>query len=128
MIRNKRGVRYPEAFKRQVVQEYEDGASISYLQRKYGIGGNTTIQKWVQKYGTRSQFSGGSSRPESSAEEIQRLKARIAQLEKAVSNLTVEKLVLESTLEVYQEAYGAIYAKKNGPRSSRRRGKGGRGK
>lgn len=128
MIRNKRGVRYPEAFKRQVVQEYENGATIHHLQRKYEIGGNTTIRKWIQKYSTRAQIPWGSGKPESHAEEIERLKARIAQLEKAVSNLTVEKLVLESTLEVYQEEYGAIYAKKNGHRSSRRRGRRGKEK
>ena len=110
MIRNKKGVRYSEAFKRQVVQEYEDGATISHLQRKYDIGGNTTIQKWIRKYGIR--IPGGSGRSESPTEEIERLKVRIEQLEKAVSRLTVEKLVLESTLEVYQEEYGAIYAKK----------------
>ena len=124
MIRNKKGVRYTEAFKHQVVQEYENGATISHLQRKYNIGGNTTIQRWIQKYGTR--IPGGSGRSES--EEIERLKSKIEQLEKAVSRLTVEKLVLESTLEVYQEEYGAIYAKKNGNRSSRRRGGRGKGK
>jgi transposase-like protein len=43
---------YSESFKLQVVMEYEDGkASIIGLQRKYNIGGNTTITKWVRKYG-----------------------------------------------------------------------------
>jgi len=117
-------IQYSEAFKRKVVQEYENGASMHSLQRKYGIGGNTTIQKWVRKYGTRPQ----PGKTESPEEEIRRLKARIAQLEKAVSNLTVEKLVLESTLEVYQEEYGVVYAKKNGRRSSRGRGRKGKGR
>lgn len=41
--------RYSEAFKRQVVSEYEAGQSIAGLQQKYGINGNTTIQGWVKK-------------------------------------------------------------------------------
>ena len=42
--------RYSLPFKKQVVQEYEAGASISSLQRKYGIGGNQTIRNWITKY------------------------------------------------------------------------------
>ncbi len=43
--------RYSESFKRQVVREYEAGASAHYLRQKYGIGGTMTIKRWVQKYG-----------------------------------------------------------------------------
>lgn len=43
---------YSESFKLQVVKEHEeDGLSINALQRKYNIGGNTTVSKWVKKYG-----------------------------------------------------------------------------
>lgn len=43
---------YSESFKLQVVLEYEQGGvSEVALQRKYNIGGNTTISKWVKKYG-----------------------------------------------------------------------------
>ena len=42
---------YSEAFKRMVVQEYEQGASVTALRRRYGIGGWRTIKRWVQKYG-----------------------------------------------------------------------------
>ena len=52
------------------------------------------------------------------SEKINKLKARIARLEKAVSNLTVEKLLLGSTIEAYQEAYGTGLSKKNGRKSS----------
>ncbi len=43
--------RYSEALKRQVVQEYEDGASIYSLQQKYGIGGHNTVKRWIKRYG-----------------------------------------------------------------------------
>lgn len=43
---------YTEAFKLQVVAEYELGnTSVTALQKKYNITGNTTITKWVKKYG-----------------------------------------------------------------------------
>ncbi len=48
----KRGMSYSEAFKLQVVSEYESGnTSITALQLKYSIGGNTTINKWIKRYG-----------------------------------------------------------------------------
>jgi len=43
---------YSEAFKLQVVMEYEEGGvSVLALQRKYKIGGNETITKWIKRYG-----------------------------------------------------------------------------
>ena len=42
--------RYSEAFKRQVVSEYEAGQSATWLRRKYGITGRDTIERWVKKY------------------------------------------------------------------------------
>lgn len=41
---------YSEQLKRQVVREYEAGASIESLRRKYQIGGKSTIQNWIKKY------------------------------------------------------------------------------
>ena len=42
---------YTESFKLQVVAEYEKGVSANKLGAKYKIGGNSTIKKWVKKYG-----------------------------------------------------------------------------
>jgi transposase-like protein len=43
---------YSESFKLQVVAEYEKGGiSITKLQQKYNISGNSTISKWVKKHG-----------------------------------------------------------------------------
>jgi transposase-like protein len=41
---------YSEAFKRQVVAEYEAGNNISVLAKKYGITGGVTIKYWIKKY------------------------------------------------------------------------------
>ena len=43
--------RYSMAFKKQVVQEYEAGASIEGLRRKYGISGKQTVRNWINQYG-----------------------------------------------------------------------------
>ncbi len=47
MSTNKRTCkRYSEPFKRQVVSEYEAGASLKALQRKYAIGNLSTLKRW----------------------------------------------------------------------------------
>ena len=43
--------RYSEAFKHQVVSEYEGGQSVLSLRKKYGITGNGTVERWVRKFG-----------------------------------------------------------------------------
>ena len=45
--------RYSEAFKLQVVREYEGGVygSVEEVRRKYAIGGSETVQGWLSKYG-----------------------------------------------------------------------------
>lgn len=46
-------VRYSISFKHQVVNEFESGASISSLMRKYGIKGGETVRRWLITYGKR---------------------------------------------------------------------------
>jgi len=113
---NQGKVRYSEAFKIQVVREYEQGASVSSLRRKYGIGGSMTIKRWIERYSTRPSAVHREERREEA--EIRRLRRRIAWMEKTIARLAVEKAVLESTLEIYQQTYGEALAKKNGRRSS----------
>lgn len=117
--------KYSEAFKRQVVEEYESGASMNYLRRKYKIGGSMTIHKWIRKYSNLGIRNGERFMKEpkdnQDQETVEKLKKKIELLEKAVADLTLKKLILESTLEEYQEAYGALLSKKNGPRLLRGR-------
>lgn len=44
-------VRYSNSFKLMIVQEIEQGSSFEAVRKRYGIGGGTTIQMWVKKYG-----------------------------------------------------------------------------
>lgn len=110
--------RYSEAFRRQVVSEYENGASKTGLQKKYGITGQETINNWIRKYGKEG------FRHElieiQTADEIRRvreLEKQVQELQQALGQMTLEKLKLESILEVIQEEKQEV--KKNEQRSSK---------
>ena len=110
--------RYSEAFKRQVVREYEDGATIEALRRKYGIGGSHTIQRWIRMYG-RDGLRHRVMRiqtPEE-ADQVRKLQQEIHRLQEALAQTMLEKIALEKTLALYQETFGTDLAKKNAPSS-----------
>ena len=110
--------RYSEAFKRQVVGEYESGSSISDLQKKYGITGGETIPNWIKKYG-RQGFRHEVVRIQTAEEanRVKELEQQVQDLEQALGKVTLEKLKLECTLEELEETYG-VEVKKNAVRSS----------
>lgn len=111
--------RYSTAFKQQVVQEYENGACISSLRTKYDINGNGTVDRWVEKYshqGLRHKLM-VIQNPEEQ-DHVKKLKEQIAQLEKAVAQLTLDKLMLEATLETVEEELDEDVKKSGAPRSS----------
>jgi len=99
--------RYSEAFKQQVVCEYEAGTSMQELREKYGIGGGSTIGEWVAKYGragVRHKLLVIQSPEEQN--QLKQLKARNDQLEKLVAQLLLDKVMLESTLQVAEARLG----------------------
>jgi transposase len=110
--------RYSEAFKRQVVAEYEAGSNISILAKKYGITGGMTIKYWIRKYakeGFRHELVRIQTAEE--ANRVKELEQRVTELEQALGKLMLEKLKLESILEVLQEKEGDV-VKKNALLSS----------
>ena len=111
--------RYSENFKRQVVAEYEDGATTSDLCRKYGIGSVNSVTTWVKKYsreGLRHEVVYIQTPDE--ADQLRRLEQERDVLRQAVADLTVKNLLLEGQLQIYQETYGEAALKKNAPASS----------
>ena len=111
--------RYSTAFKQQIVAAYENGASIAALQRKYGIGGYSTVANWIKKYGRkglRHQLMVIQNPEEQN--EVKALKEKIAQLEKVVAQLALDKFMLETKLEVVEEEMGADLKKDGEPGSS----------
>ncbi len=107
--------RYSETFRRQVVSEYEAGVSVPTLLKKYGIGSYRSVYRWVAKYG-RAGLRHEVVRIQS-AEEANRVKvleAQVAELQKALGQVTLEKLKLESILDMLSGEVDE-QAKKNGP-------------
>lgn len=99
--------RYSEGFKQQVVREYEGGRSVHELSEKYGIHGGSTIRGWIKKYareGVRHKLLLIQSPEEQ--EQMKQLKVRTSQLEKLVAQLMLDKVMLETTLQVAEERLG----------------------
>jgi len=110
--------RYSEAFKRQVIREYENGDSIADLKKKYGITGGSTIPNWIKKYakqGFRHELVRIQSAEE--ADRVRELEEQVEELEQALGRVVLEKLKIESILEELEETYG-VEVKKNAVRSS----------
>ncbi len=111
--------RYSEAFKRDVVSEYEAGISILALKKRYNIGGSETINGWIKKYareGFRHELVRIQNKDE--IQQIKILEKKNAELEKALGKVTLEKLKLESILEELEESYDVEIKKNEAPSSS----------
>jgi len=96
--------RYSEVFRRQIVAEYEAGDNIPSLNKKYGITGMHTIQRWIRQYsreGLRQEVVHIQTAEEAS--HVRELERRVKELEQALGKVTLEKLKLETTLEVLYE-------------------------
>lgn len=101
-------VRYSDCFKRSVIEEIEkNGLSIEECRRKYAIGGATTIQKWLKMYG-KNHLLNKIVRVETIDEiqEIKALKKEIKALKEAYAEVSIEKKVYETYLQVYGEETG----------------------
>ena len=113
--------RYSQAFKQQVVREYESGVSATGLAEKYGIGGKVTVRRWVKQFG-RSGYRAEVVHIQSAAdhEHVQAMKQRIAALESALAQSTLDNRMLSATLAVAGEELGIDLKKTFAPRSSNR--------
>jgi len=105
--------RYSQAFKQQVVREYEAGASIYILQQKYGIGAHNTVKRWLKQYG-RCGFRAEVVHIQSVEDQLEfkAMKQRIAALESALAQSVLENQMLTTTIEVASQAL-ALDLKKN---------------
>lgn len=97
--------RYSQAFKKQVVREYEAGASNYSLRQKYGIGAHNTVARWVKQYGRlgyRSELV--HIQTVEDQVEVKEMKKRMAELESALAESTLENRMLKTTLQVASQA------------------------
>jgi len=100
-------IRYSEAFKKQVVREYEAGVPASSLREKYGIKGRSTVNTWLKKYGREgSRYQLMVIQKPAEQQRIKTLEKRVQELEKALAQVMLDKLMLESLVEVIEEEAG----------------------
>jgi transposase len=111
--------RYSQAFKRQVVREYEAGASAHSLRQKYGIGGLETVKRWVKQFG-HAGFRAEVVRIQSVEDQVefQAMKQRIADLEAALAQSVLENRMLKATIEVAGQSLGVDLKKNFGKKLS----------
>ena len=111
---------YKESFKMTVVAEVMAGQiSQTAAQKKYGIGGHSTISKWIRKYGSNKEIKTITKvRMPNDKLKIKELKTRIHQLEHLVSDLQLEKKALDKLIELAEGQYGISIKKSSGLRQS----------
>ena len=68
---------YPEEFKKQIVELYENGRSVIELAREYGLV-EQTIYKWINRYEPFAKNAQGETVTQADVKAMQR---RIAELE-----------------------------------------------
>jgi len=102
-------VKYSEAFKLHVVKELEEGklSSMEEAKLRYGIGGGSTISKWVRKYG-KNKILTKIVRVEMPDErsEIERLRKENQMLKAALADTTVRDVLNRAYFEVVCEDFG----------------------
>ena len=102
-------IRYSEAFKRKIVEGLEKGELRNQAEARelYGIGGGSTIHRWLRKYG-KNHLVAKVVKVESMKERdrVKQLKRRIRELEKALADSKVKEVLNQAYLEVLCEELG----------------------
>jgi transposase-like protein len=105
----RRIIRYSVCFKRQVVSELESGrlASIEAARERYGIGGTSTIQRWLRQMG-KNHLQAKVVRVErpDEADQVRQLQRRIAELERALGRTQAENVLHAEYLKQACDALG----------------------
>ena len=103
-IRKKR--QFSDAFKKQLVHEFESGKfSVPQLEKLHGVS-NTLIYRWIYKYST---FNEKGYRviemKKSSSKKVKQLEDRIADLERKLGQKQIKIDYLEKLLDLAEEEY-----------------------
>jgi transposase-like protein len=119
---------YSEAFKRQVVQEFESGLySKASLKRKYGISGNSCLPRWLKKYGKLSHpnyLSKGRPMNDKDKQYIKDLEARLRKREKELEvelrKKDAELLAYKQFIAIAERELNIKITKKSGTKPSKK--------
>ncbi len=102
-------MRYSLAFKQQVVAEMEAGRfrSICQASEHYGIGGTTTVRRWLKQFG-KNHLVPKVVRVEKpdEANQVRELKKQIRQLKQALGETQLHNVLNESYLSIACEQLG----------------------
>jgi putative transposase len=101
--------RFTEAFKKQVVQEFERGLlNKDQLRAKHGIGGNSRILQWCRKYGKLHYSEKGElGRPMKDPQ-----KQRIKDLEKQLADAKLKILAYQKLISIAEQEEGISILKR----------------
>lgn len=89
---------YPLEFKEKVVREFEStDLSLSAISRKYGIQGESTVRRWLERYGTLNPEDAVLDRRFRSRGSLAGLEQKIVSLEQRITRL--EDKVAEDALK-----------------------------
>ncbi len=99
-------IRYSSSFKQQVVRELESGAGIEELRRRYKIGGGSTIQGWLLKFG-KNHLLNKVVRIETMEERdrLKQLEAENKKLKMALADSLMAQRCLEVLIEEANKEY-----------------------
>ena len=101
-MRERRVVRYSTCFKQGVIAELERGrfGSLQQAKEHYGIGGEGTIKGWLRRYG-RNDLQAKVVRVEKpdEVEQVQALRKRIRELERALGQTQAARILEEEFLK-----------------------------
>jgi transposase len=123
---------YSMSFKLGVVQEVERGAiSLKGAQRKYGIQGNTTVIRWLRKYGTFDwENQTPSHMPKSQEQKILELEQKVKLLEKQkaflehqIDRADRKAVLFDMMIELAEKEFNIPIRKKYLPEQSTAAGK-----
>lgn len=94
---------YSEAFKLQVVREFEAGEypSVEAVRRKYGIAGTTTVSGWLKRYG-KAHLMKKVIRVEAPGEgdRLKELEREVKRLKEALGDAHLDLLLGEQYLRI----------------------------
>lgn len=108
---------YSEFFKQQVVKEFEQGLfNKAELQRRYKIGGNSCISRWLKKYNKftyHDKLTLGRPMKDSESQSIKELEAQLAKKEE-------ELLVFKKFIKIAERELKIDIVKKFGSKQSKK--------
>lgn len=108
-MEHRKEIRYSEAFKLQVVREFEQGRfeNPTAAGRAYGVTGKGTVSKWVRQFG-KDHLLGKLVHVMKADEqtEVKTLRKRVRELERALADAHLDLKLEEAYVKLACEAAG----------------------